>query len=64
MLFLALFHLLLHVLPVTPYKYDPAYTGFNLNQNQTAVHPLDFWGGTLEPSSIFLDDESREPSAG
>lgn len=26
------------------YKYDPAYSQWNLNQNQTAVDPLDYWG--------------------
>jgi len=26
------------------YRYDPAYTQYNLNQNQTAVDPLDYWG--------------------
>src|ERR1700761_4762552 len=25
-------------------RYDPAFTQYNLNQNQTAVNPLDFWG--------------------
>jgi alpha-1,3-glucan synthase len=25
-------------------RYDPALTQYNLNQNQTAVNPLDFWG--------------------
>lgn len=26
------------------YRYDPAYVQYNLNQNQTAVDPLDYWG--------------------
>ncbi|KAK5195631.1 Cell wall alpha-1,3-glucan synthase ags1 [Exophiala xenobiotica] len=26
------------------YKYDPVYAQWNLNQNQTAVDPLDYWG--------------------
>ncbi|KIV91342.1 hypothetical protein, variant [Exophiala mesophila] len=25
-------------------RYDPLYTQYNLNENQTAVHPLDYWG--------------------
>jgi alpha-1,3-glucan synthase len=25
-------------------KYDPAFVQYNLNQNQTAVNPLDYWG--------------------
>ena len=28
----------------TAYRYDPAYVQYNLNQNETAVHPLDYWG--------------------
>ncbi|KAK5172317.1 Cell wall alpha-1,3-glucan synthase ags1 [Saxophila tyrrhenica] len=26
------------------YRYDPAYTEHNLNQNKTAIDPLDYWG--------------------
>ncbi|EXJ83816.1 alpha-1,3-glucan synthase [Capronia coronata CBS 617.96] len=26
------------------FRYDPAYVQYNLNQNQTAVDPLDYWG--------------------
>lgn len=26
------------------YRYDPAYTEYNINENQTAVNPLDYWG--------------------
>ncbi len=25
-------------------RYDPAFAQYNLNQNQTAVDPLDYWG--------------------
>ena len=25
-------------------RYDPEQVGFNLNENQTASHPLDYWG--------------------
>jgi alpha-1,3-glucan synthase len=25
-------------------KYDPRYKGYNLNENQTASNPLDYWG--------------------
>lgn len=28
----------------TALKYDPAYLEFNLNQNQTATQPIDYWG--------------------
>ena len=30
--------------PLHSYRYDPAYTQYNLNQNETAVDPLDYWG--------------------
>lgn len=26
------------------YSYDPFYTAYNTNQNETAVDPLDYWG--------------------
>ena len=26
------------------YRYDPAYVQYNLNQNEAAVDPLDYWG--------------------
>ena len=26
------------------FKYDPAYIQYNLNENKTAVDPVDFWG--------------------
>ena len=26
------------------YRYDPSYTEYNINQNKTAVDPLDYWG--------------------
>lgn len=29
---------------VSSYRYDPKYTEHNLNQNRTAVDPLDYWG--------------------
>jgi len=28
----------------TAMKYDPAWTSYNLNTNQTATNPLDYWG--------------------
>jgi alpha-1,3-glucan synthase len=28
----------------TALKYDPGYLDYNLNQNQTASDPLDYWG--------------------
>ena len=49
-------------------RYDPEYTGYNLNENQTAVDPLDYYGlwenHTHQPSpqnwrfpfyTLFLD---------
>jgi alpha-1,3-glucan synthase len=49
-------------------RYDPAQVGFNLNENTTAVSPLDYWGNwkkhTYHPSpsnwrfpfyTVFLD---------
>jgi alpha-1,3-glucan synthase len=32
------------VATVAALRYDPAYTDYNLNQQQDAVHPLDYWG--------------------
>jgi alpha-1,3-glucan synthase len=29
---------------VSAYRYDPAYTEYNLNQNQYAIDPIDYWG--------------------
>lgn len=26
------------------YRFDPAYTKYNTNENKTAVDPLDYWG--------------------
>jgi alpha-1,3-glucan synthase len=28
----------------TALQYDPNYIEYNLNQNETATHPLDYWG--------------------
>ena len=28
----------------TALQYDPNYLEYNLNQNETATHPLDYWG--------------------
>jgi len=28
----------------TALKYDPGYLDYNLNQNQTATNPIDYWG--------------------
>ncbi len=25
-------------------RYDERYIGYNLNENQTAINPLDYWG--------------------
>ena len=32
------------VISISALRYDPAQVGFNLNTNQTAVHPLDYSG--------------------
>lgn len=52
----------------TALKYDPAWVGYNLNENQTATRPADYWGEweghTYHPSptnwrfpiyTLFLD---------
>lgn len=38
---LSLFCLVISVLSL---RYDPAYEGWNLNLNQSATNPLDYWG--------------------
>lgn len=38
---LSLFCLFVSVLAL---RYDPAHEGWNLNLNQSATHPLDYWG--------------------
>lgn len=38
---LSLYSLVISVLAL---RYDPSYEYYNLNQNQTAVDPLDYWG--------------------
>ena len=43
------------------YKYDPAYTEHNLNQNQTAVNPLDFWGEWTGHNYTASPDNWRIP---
>lgn len=30
--------------PSIALRYDPAYLEYNLNQNQTATQPIDYWG--------------------
>lgn len=39
-----IFTLGLGVRPVHSLRYDPSYTAHNLNQNESATHPLDYWG--------------------
>jgi alpha-1,3-glucan synthase len=34
----------LFIFSVTGLRYDPAFEDYNLNQNPTAVHPVDYWG--------------------
>jgi alpha-1,3-glucan synthase len=41
MVVLYIFVLLQHCLAL---KYDPAHFGYNLNENQTATEPRDYWG--------------------
>ena len=36
--------LLLCFQPIVALIYDPTQVGFNLNENQTATNPLDYWG--------------------
>jgi alpha-1,3-glucan synthase len=60
--------LLQQIQDVSALPYDPEQVGFNLNQNQTATDPLEYWGEwrdhTYHPSprnwripfySVFLD---------
>ena len=60
--------LLTLVLSSQALRYDPAQVGFNLNENTTAVSPVDYWGSwpnhTYHPSpsnwrfpfyTVFLD---------
>lgn len=60
--------LLSFVISSGAYRYDAAYTQYNLNQNKTALNPTDYWGEwkghdyTSSPSnwrfpfySLFLD---------
>ena len=35
---------LLSLVSVNAFPYDPALTDFNLNQNQAATNPVDYWG--------------------
>ena len=41
---LLLGYLLFTAALVTSLKFDPQQVGFNLNENKTAVNPLDYWG--------------------
>lgn len=37
-------------------RYDERYIGYNLNENQTAINPLDYWGqwnGVRLRSSLY-----------
>ena len=42
--FSALLVVILHTLLTTSLRYSPDHVGFNLNENQTAVDPLNYWG--------------------
>ena len=48
--------LLLGSTVVTALRYDPDQAGYNLNENQTAVNPLDYWGS--------WENHSYNPSPG
>jgi alpha-1,3-glucan synthase len=39
-----LFSVFFCAVSVLTLRYDPAHEGWNLNLNQTATHPLDYWG--------------------
>lgn len=46
---LRLFCFLLIVSPVTiAYRYDPDYIAYNLNTNQSALEPINYWGERTE----------------
>lgn len=45
----------------TAYRFDPAYTEINLNQNQTAAHSLDFWGEWTGHNYTASPDNWRFP---
>lgn len=64
----SLFAVLALTTPTKALKHDADQVGFNLNENQTATNPLDYWGEwpdhTFSPSpsnwrmpmySLFLD---------
>lgn len=65
---LGLLSVLLAATSTTGLKYDPGFVDYNLNQNETAVRPVDYWGEwqghTFTPSpqdwrfpfyTLFLD---------
>lgn len=43
------------------YRYDPAYTEYNLNQNETAIDPLDYWGEWTGHNYTTSPDNWRFP---
>ena len=44
-MFLIIYTLLIYIIRHSyPLPYDPEQVPWNLNQNQTAAHPLDYWG--------------------
>ena len=52
--------------PVRSYRYDERYVGYNLNENVTATHPMDYYGKWEPVSSTMLEVEilsSAFPSA-
>jgi alpha-1,3-glucan synthase len=49
-LLLSLLWFLLVTLEARAYRYDPEYIAYNLNANQSAREPLNYWGERLEHS--------------
>lgn len=56
-MFLSVFGLLSLLSLSHSYRYDPQYLQYNLNTNQTATDPLDFWG-QWNKSSFFPSPEN------
>lgn len=53
--------LLLLIPAVTTLRYDPDQVGFNLNENETATDPLDYWGEWANHSYTPSPDNWRMP---
>lgn len=42
-------------------RYDPLFDKYNLNKNQTAINPLDYWGERDSPNYTPSPDNWRFP---